>query len=186
MIKDISAVKIGSVWNSGRGATHRDEIDAEVNFPDSLTLLSPLRGSLLLIRMKEGVSVVLSDLKTSFGQTCARCLDNFVFRLHIPEMEAHFYDHLPAGGGDGTESFPIRRKDMSIDLTEAIRQEIILHFPLIPVCSKRCKGLCSECRANLNRQPHGLGCSRPASIPSDDSENGGNRPFANLKDYFQN
>ncbi|EKD49946.1 MAG: hypothetical protein ACD_63C00003G0001, partial [uncultured bacterium] len=32
-------------------------------------------------------------------------------------------------------------KNWTLDITEFLRQEIILHFPLIPVCSTRCKGI---------------------------------------------
>lgn len=187
MIKDITSVKIGPVWNAGRGATHKEEIEAEVHFPDTLVLSSPLKASLLLIRMKEGVSAVLTGVSSSLEQTCGRCLDRFTMEIDIPQMEAHFFDHLSPRQHDATEQFSIRRKDMSIDLAEAIRQEIILHFPLIPVCSKRCKGLCAECRVNLNHQPHRRGCSRPAaSSSSSQAEEGTVQPFANLKDYFQN
>jgi uncharacterized protein len=186
MIKDITSVKIGPVWNAGRGATHREEIEAEVLFPDTIVLSSPLTASLLLIRMKEGVTAVLSGVATSLEQTCSRCLDRFIMDIDIPQMEAHFFDHLSPHRRDAIEQFPIRLKNMSIDLTEAIRQEIILHFPLIPVCSKRCKGLCAECRVNLNHQPHRRGCSRPPAAASRQAEDGTVQPFANLKDYFQN
>jgi uncharacterized metal-binding protein YceD (DUF177 family) len=38
----------------------------------------------------------------------------------------------------------------SVDLTEDIRESIILAFPTYPVCSPACKGLCAQCGADLN------------------------------------
>lgn len=186
MIKDITTIKIGAVWNGGRGATYKDEIKATPAFSPALDLTSPLTAEIMLIRMKEGVSVVLSELHTSLQQQCARCLDEFNISLDIPKMEAHFYDTLSARHQDQTEQFPIRMKDMSIDLTEAIRQEIILHFPMIPVCSNSCKGLCASCKVNLNHGKHRKDCSYDEEQAVISTEEGQTRPFANLKDLFKN
>ncbi len=37
-----------------------------------------------------------------------------------------------------------------VDLTEDIREAIILAFPSYPVCDPACKGLCPQCGANWN------------------------------------
>jgi len=41
-------------------------------------------------------------------------------------------------------------KDQSADLTEEIREAIILSFPNYPVCRSDCKGLCARCGVSLN------------------------------------
>jgi len=41
-------------------------------------------------------------------------------------------------------------KDQSADLTEEIREAIILSFPNYPVCRSDCKGLCARCGISLN------------------------------------
>jgi uncharacterized metal-binding protein YceD (DUF177 family) len=38
----------------------------------------------------------------------------------------------------------------SVDVTEDIREELLLNFPAFPVCSDDCKGLCPQCGKNLN------------------------------------
>ncbi|HEX2986866.1 MAG TPA: DUF177 domain-containing protein, partial [Chloroflexota bacterium] len=43
--------------------------------------------------------------------------------------------------------------DHVLDLTEAIRQYVIVESPLQPLCDEECKGLCSQCGANLNLGP---------------------------------
>ena len=48
----------------------------------------------------------------------------------------------------------------SVDLTEDIRESIILAFPHYPVCKPECKGLCPQCGENLNRQT--CSCQPPA------------------------
>jgi uncharacterized protein len=43
-----------------------------------------------------------------------------------------------------------------VDITDDIRQEIILAYPMIPICQQNCKGLCPVCGQNLNQEilPH--------------------------------
>ena len=38
-----------------------------------------------------------------------------------------------------------------LDISPDIREEIILDYPLKPLCSANCKGLCPVCGANLNK-----------------------------------
>ena len=37
-----------------------------------------------------------------------------------------------------------------VDLTEDIREDLLLYVPSFPVCNKACKGLCTQCGINLN------------------------------------
>jgi len=37
-----------------------------------------------------------------------------------------------------------------VDLTSDIREDILLAFPFVALCSKTCKGLCPRCGANRN------------------------------------
>ena len=41
--------------------------------------------------------------------------------------------------------------DSSVDLTQDMREAIILAFPTYPLCSQSCKGLCSDCGIDLNK-----------------------------------
>ncbi|MFH0772581.1 MAG: DUF177 domain-containing protein [Candidatus Omnitrophota bacterium] len=46
-------------------------------------------------------------------------------------------------------SYDVKGKK-SLDITDDIRQEIILEYPLKSLCKTDCKGLCSVCGKNLN------------------------------------
>jgi len=39
-----------------------------------------------------------------------------------------------------------------IDLTELVREQVLLGIPMNPVCSRSCKGLCPVCGVNRNKQ----------------------------------
>jgi uncharacterized protein len=46
----------------------------------------------------------------------------------------------------------LSEKDRLIDLTEDLREAIVVGFPSCPLCSDNCKGLCAQCGVNLNNQ----------------------------------
>ena len=37
-----------------------------------------------------------------------------------------------------------------VDLTDDIRQEIVMEYPIKPLCRESCKGACPQCGQNLN------------------------------------
>lgn len=94
--------------------------------------------------------VVQGTIHTSGIYPCSRCLtpvsvdrketlsEVFGTEAQLPE------DVLPYNGE-------------YIDLTEAIRDTLILSEPMRVLCREDCKGLCPQCGANLNEGP----CSCP-------------------------
>ncbi len=46
--------------------------------------------------------------------------------------------------------YQISKHDTAVDITEDIRQEFMLAYPLKPLCKADCKGLCPACGKNLN------------------------------------
>jgi uncharacterized protein len=52
-------------------------------------------------------------------------------------------------------NYPVEKTDSAIDLNPEIREEILLNFPLKPLCTLECKGLCPHCGRDLNEG----GCS---------------------------
>ncbi|MBI3318830.1 MAG: DUF177 domain-containing protein [Candidatus Omnitrophica bacterium] len=49
-------------------------------------------------------------------------------------------------------SYEVKGK-FALDVTDDIRQEILLSFPLKPLCKEGCRGLCPACGNNLNHSP---------------------------------
>ena len=77
--------------------------------------------------------VVNVDIAAPLRLTCARCLAEFV---RTETANALF-------------SYAVRPTD-TVDIMDDVRQEIMLSYPMIPVCGVDCKGLCSVCGHNLN------------------------------------
>ncbi|PIE57877.1 MAG: hypothetical protein CSA33_06295 [Desulfobulbus propionicus] len=72
---------------------------------------------------------------------------------------------------DAQQMDTIELHEPSIDLDDVLRQQILLSLPVKKICASGCKGICSHCGANLNREP--CQCTVKA----------GNSPFAILAEY---
>jgi uncharacterized protein len=77
--------------------------------------------------------VVQADIRCMVRLSCARCLVDFEQELST----------------SGTWVYEVTPTDV-IDLTDDVRQELILAYPMVPVCSPGCRGLCAVCGQNLN------------------------------------
>lgn len=80
--------------------------------------------------------VVNVDIRAPASMTCARCLTSFASTITAATLF----------------SYPVHPSDV-VDITDDVRQEIILAYPMIPVCRPQCKGLCMVCGQNLNAAP---------------------------------
>ncbi|MCX5707420.1 MAG: YceD family protein [Candidatus Omnitrophica bacterium] len=74
------------------------------------------------------------DIEASMCCLCSRCLEEFTLPLH---KRLRF-------------SYPVDRSVQVIDLDPDIREEIILEYPVKPLCRADCHGLCVKCGQNLN------------------------------------
>ena len=96
--------------------------------------------------------VVNVDIHCALRMTCGRCLEPF--EVAISPRAVFTYNVHP--------------NDI-IDITEDLRQEIILAYPMLPVCRPDCRGLCAVCGQNLNERS----CDHPAgSSPAEESRGG--------------
>ncbi len=86
------------------------------------------------IHLVERELVVRADIQVALQMTCARCLEEFTLAVQH----------------DGIFTYAVGSKDV-VDITDDVRQEIILEYPMVPICRTDCKGLCSACGQNLNQ-----------------------------------
>jgi len=76
---------------------------------------------------------------------CDRCLENF--KTHIPfRLERDYYTDR---SGQKRENLFVDKYGQ-IDITEPVREEIILNIPLHNYCDDGCLGICQGCGVNLN------------------------------------
>ena len=84
--------------------------------------------------------VVRGALSVGMDLKCTRCTEFFSTTV----VDSGFLRAYPAS--DDTDS---------VDITEDMRENLLLHIPGFPVCSEECKGLCTQCGADLNKDSCG-------------------------------
>lgn len=95
--------------------------------------------------------------------TCARCVEPFDMPTDVAFEDEYqpsidVTSGLPSTTPRNDSAFVISANH-TIDLTEALRQNLLLAVELVPLCSQDCKGLCASCGANLNIDQ--CGCPPP-------------------------
>jgi uncharacterized protein len=114
---------------------------------------APLEGHVRLMRTQQSV-FVRGRVRTRVAVECSRCLEETEVPLDIG-VEAEFFPEVDVTTGqsltvpDDDLAFSIDQNH-ELDLSEAVRQGILLEMPMHAVCRETCKGLCPECGADLN------------------------------------
>ena len=90
---------------------------------------------------------------------CARCLEPVGWGETLEVAQMFEYPTTDARGavvpnpeGEEDETLPVIHDDL-IDLTEVLRDAVVLALPLAPLCSADCPGLCPECGIPLAEAP---------------------------------
>ena len=93
-------------------------------------------------RKEEDELLVEATIRCVLEYTCARCLTCFESVMN----KACLFN------------YDVSDRQI-VDITEDVRQEIMLDYPLVPVCQDDCRGLCLRCGHNLNESDcaHSIG-----------------------------
>ncbi|HEY0752684.1 MAG TPA: DUF177 domain-containing protein [Ktedonobacteraceae bacterium] len=130
--------------------------DDEITLDNDLQTLGPIEGHARMRRTNQGL-LVDGWVDLTLGLTCTRCLQDFEQPMHVT-FEELFYPTvdiltgMPTPDFDQEEIFPLDDHHQ-LDLTEAVRQNVLLALPMVTLCKEDCQGLCSQCGKDLNLGP---------------------------------
>lgn len=88
------------------------------------------------VRKELGMLYTQNHLSAQVKCVCSRCLKECVERVE-KEFDLRF---------------PLDESNQIIDITEVMREEIILDSPWKFLCKQDCKGLCPRCGMDLNKE----------------------------------
>jgi uncharacterized protein len=168
---------VAQLMKSPVGTSLKEDIyEDQIQLDEDLTLKGALTGYARLRRVNQGV-LADGSVDLTLELTCVRCLKTFDQPLHLT-FEERFYPTIDIITGSPLP--PIEEDDVfaindhhEIDLTEAIRQDVLLAIPMVTLCKEDCAGLCAQCGHDLN-----LGACN--------CETEANTPFGVLKTLLQN
>ncbi len=126
------------------GSSLQFRIDEGRRRLDDLTV-DFLRGDIEFVRVKEGI-YAKGLFRTQLQLECARCLE-----LFAQPIEFRLEETFRPPSEKETDS-PLRM-DGTLNLTQPLREYILLAIPMRPLCRPDCRGLCSQCGHNLNQGP---------------------------------
>ncbi len=120
---------------------------------ETFDVVAPLHGTIRLI--KADINVLVNFVgDTTLRLTCARCLEPFDCNLHV-DLDEEFRPSVDIISGAelsdlGDDEALVIDEHHVLDVSEVMRQAILLSLPLLPVCRDDCQGLCPNCGANRN------------------------------------
>jgi len=100
---------------------------------EDIRFTEPINLSARITRTGNFISVDLK-IDAAVHLDCSRCLEEFTAPL-AKQINLNL---------------PVENRD-TIDITDNVREEIILGYPLKPLCRPDCRGLCPNCGENLNK-----------------------------------
>lgn len=116
--------------------------DGVFSFPAALSF------ALHLAPLDDGV-LVRGALRGQVVRVCDRCLEPCTLDVSVPDV-CHLFEHVGR---------------TVVDLTEVLREDILLALPQALLCREECRGLCLHCGRNRNEAD--CGC-RESGVDGDD------------------
>lgn len=121
---------------------------------EEAVVVAPLTGQVKFLRTGSEI-LVQAALETVIRKDCGRCLTEFSAPLAL-ELEEQFFPSVDVNTGVVVEPPPdadeANRIDSqhTLDLTEVVRQALLLESDSVRYCRPDCKGICLQCGQNLN------------------------------------
>ncbi len=143
-------INVSQLLKSEIGTTRNYTLDDELEIEG---VVYPVKGELTLINIGKKI-LVIGNLIATVALTCSRCLKSFTANLPL-KIEDEFYPSIDVNTGlkldapEEPDAFTIDEQH-TLDLSEAIRQYILLALPMKPLCRRDCAGICQTCGKDLN------------------------------------
>ncbi len=105
------------------------------------------------VTLDKGVSQILLKVQIPGIEghfICDRCVEKFSKIITCSYRKVYVTREVDAAGFNGDEIEVISPEMNIIDLTNDVRDAILLAIPLKLLCREDCAGLCSRCGKNLN------------------------------------
>lgn len=163
---------VSQLLRSGVGSARSYDFEADEPIDLGDNLADEIQGHVKFTLTNFGILANV-EAQARISLACARCLDPFFSKVTVEFVEEfepsiNIETGLPVAETHTENAFFITANHQ-IDLTEALRQHLLLAVEIVPVCRTDCKGLCPTCGVNLNMET----CECPPPEPAS--------PFAALQ-----
>lgn len=111
-------------------------------------LVEPLDVDLAARSVGDGV-LVRGTLRTKVRQVCRRCLAPVEQEVD-EHVDLLFAEPTEEDDADDGEVYFLPARGDDLDLTDAVREQVLLQAPEFTLCREECRGLCPTCGKDLN------------------------------------
>jgi uncharacterized protein len=127
-----------------------DQFDADEDF----RVVEPVSLAFDIFKDKQAFRLV-GRAQTTLELKCSRCLEPFTSPVE-QDFDLRYQPHT-VNAGEGERE--IEEDDLTtafyehdeIDLGHLMHEQFVLSLPMKPLCGAACKGLCTVCGTNLNK-----------------------------------
>jgi uncharacterized protein len=143
-------------------------VDARIPADDPLwsgtavAFAGPVHVRLRASAAGSGEVVVRGEIEARLAQECRRCLEPVEGRL-TQEVTMVFLSSDTPGAEEDGDARVFDSRASELDLSEPVREEVVLAIDPYVVCDPGCKGLCPQCGVNWNVEE--CNCASEASDP---------------------
>ncbi len=141
-------LSVKNLFREDVGATETFEIEEtgkDLEFPESISV-GKITGKVTAFKLEDSI-VVSGKFVAEAGLICDRCLDNFEKPVKF-SFEREYQLDRKAQSDEGLYV----DKYGSVDISEPVREELILAVPTQNFCKSECPGICLGCGRNLNHE----------------------------------
>jgi len=140
---------------------------------EDLECTAPIKGQIVFTNTGS-VLLIAGHMETKAALACSRCLAYYEEPIRAP-IDEQFVLEMKTSGPHGRPGQIVVEEDENpdagklfdghlFDLTELLRQSIILTLPGQPLHDAACQGLCPSCGKDLNEGP--CGCESQVANPA--------------------
>ena len=137
---------------------------------------NPLSCGVRLLRQGDDNVYVTADIETKILVECGRCIIPFEVDISTT-LELLF--SMSSKSPEESEADERYYDGETVDISEDVRQVLVLEIPAWPLCSETCEGLCPQCGEDLNNSA----CS---CAPTDETAASTSNPFSVLSKMLEN
>jgi uncharacterized protein len=120
-------------------------------YPDDLVdenavFLEPVTAEARVKKIGEEV-LIKGKISTTLSLICSRCLSSYEFHVDVPFDLVFFPEEaaLEKDQLDQDDMDMLFYNEQKFDLKEVILEQLNLSFPVKPLCSQSCQGICPVC-----------------------------------------
>ncbi|HDN80203.1 MAG: hypothetical protein DRI61_08575 [Chloroflexi bacterium] len=153
------AFNVAQLLKEPTGASREYEIEENIEgLDEEIHPAGPLKGKVTFLHAGRYNILVTGTLEVPLHLNCSRCLEAVVKTIRV-KLEEEFKATIDVETGaslhwgETVERCNLINSSHILDLTEVIRQNIIVNIPMRVLCKPDCAGLCPYCGHNLNLGP---------------------------------